>query len=63
MMQGCVGPLSKYANGIEDVVFTAMFGVVGLDVLAILAVTMLLKGRGERERYRYLDMKSGRGGF
>lgn len=55
--------MSKYANGIEDVVFTAMFGVVGVDVLAILAVTMLLKDKGERGRYRYLDMKSGRGGF
>ena len=63
MMEPCVGPLSKYANGIEDVIFTAMFGVVGVDVLAILAVTMLLKDRAERERYRYLDMKSGRGGF
>ena len=63
MMTPCVGPLSRYANGIEDVIFTAMFGVVGLDVLAILAITMLLKDRKERERYRYIDMKGGKLGF
>lgn len=63
MMEPCVGPLSKYANGLEDVIFTALFGVVGVDVLAVLAVTMLLKDRGERERYRWLDLKSGKGGF
>lgn len=63
MMEPCVGPLSKYANGFEDIIFTAMFGIVGIDVLAILAVTMLLKDRKERERYHYIDMKGGKLGF
>lgn len=63
MMEPCVGPLSWYANGLEDIIFTAMFGVVGIDVLTILAVTMLLKDRKERERYRYIDMKGGKLGF
>lgn len=26
---GCVGPFSTYANGFLDLVFTAMFGIVG----------------------------------
>ena len=26
---GCVGPFSNFANGFLDLIFTAMFGIVG----------------------------------
>lgn len=62
-MEGCVGPMSKFANDFLDLVFTAVFGVVGIDVLLILSITMLLKERKEQERYRYIDGKAGISGF
>jgi hypothetical protein len=40
-------------------VFTAVFGIVGIDVLAVLAIAMLLKDRKEKERYRHIDEKLG----
>lgn len=62
-IEGCVGPLSRFANDFLDLVFTAVFGVVGIDVLLILSITMLLKDRKEQERYRYIDGKAGLNGF
>jgi hypothetical protein len=58
-LDGCVGPLSNYANTYLDYVFTAVFGIVGIDVLAVLALAMLLKDRKEKERYRHIDEKLG----
>ncbi|KAF4635792.1 hypothetical protein G7Y89_g2310 [Cudoniella acicularis] len=60
---GCVTPFSKYANNFLDVVFTGAFGIVGVDVALILATAMLLKDRKEKERYRFIDEKSGQGAF
>lgn len=28
--QGCVGPFSSFANGFLDIIFTALFGIVGM---------------------------------
>jgi hypothetical protein len=60
---GCVSPFSKYANNFLDVIFTGAFGIVGIDVLVILATAILLKDRKEKERYRGIDEKSGVGAF
>ncbi|KAJ5054927.1 uncharacterized protein L3040_001189 [Drepanopeziza brunnea f. sp. 'multigermtubi'] len=60
---GCVGPLSSFANNFLDIVFTGAFGIVGIDVVFILATAILLKDRKEKERYRHIDEKSGTRGF
>jgi hypothetical protein len=60
---GCVGPFSKYAGLFLDVVFTGAFGIVGVDVALILCTAILLKDRKEKERYRFIDEKSGAEGF
>lgn len=60
----CVGPLSNYANSFLDRIFTALFGLVGLDVALLLAVVVVLKTRAEKARYRHIDEKNGiHGGF
>ncbi|TID15905.1 putative dihydroxy-acid dehydratase [Venturia nashicola] len=56
---GCVGPFSTFANNYLDLIFTAAFGIVGIDVLLLLAVVMVLKYRAELERYRHIDEKLG----
>jgi len=60
---GCVSPFSTFANNYLDVVFTAAFGIVGIDVLLILSTAILLKDRKEKERYRHIDEKNGAGAF
>lgn len=60
---GCVGPFSNFANGFLDIIFTAAFGIVGLDVILLLCVAMLIKRREELERYRHIDEKIAFGGF
>ena len=60
---GCVGPFSKYAGLFLDVVFTGAFGIVGVDATVILATAMLLKDRKEKERYRFIDEKTGAEAF
>jgi len=62
-LSGCVSPFSTFANNFLDLVFTAAFGVVGVDVALVLSVAMLLKDRKEKERYRHIDEKNGAGGF
>tara|TARA_R110002060_G_C2056125_1_gene95046 strand:- start:80 stop:334 length:255 start_codon:yes stop_codon:yes gene_type:complete len=62
-MIGCVTPFSQYANNFLDTIFTAAFGIVGIDVLLILTTAILLKDRKEKERYRHIDEKSGAQGF
>jgi hypothetical protein len=56
---GCVGPFSSFANSWLDLIFTAAFGMVGLDVLLLLCIAMVIKHRGELERYRHIDEKLG----
>lgn len=56
---GCVGPFSNFANTYLDLVFTAAFGIVGIDVLMLLCIAMVLKHRSELERYRHIDEKNG----
>jgi len=59
---GCIGKFSSAANKYLDRIFTAAFGIVGVDVILILCVAMVLKYRMEQERYRHIDEKNG-GGF
>ncbi|KAI9836936.1 MAG: phospholipid scramblase 1 [Sclerophora amabilis] len=60
---GCVGAFSNFANGYLNVIFTACFGVVALDVILLLCIAMMMKGRKEKERYRNIDQKNGFGGI
>jgi len=57
--QACVGPFALFANIYLDLIFTAAFGIVGVDVLLLLCVQMVIKYRGELERYRHIDEKNG----
>ena len=60
----CVGPFSNFANSLLHRIFTALFGLVGLDVALLLAVVVVLKNRAEKARYRHIDEKNGiNGGF
>lgn len=63
VMSGCAPALTSFSNGFIDRIFTAMFGVVGIDVVLIMAIACLLKDRKERERYRHIDEKSGYSGI
>ncbi|KAI1815383.1 tetraspanin [Poronia punctata] len=56
-MPSCAGPISRFANTSINSVFTAMFGIVGVDALLILATACLLKERKEMERFRVIDEK------
>ncbi|KAG8168148.1 hypothetical protein KVR01_003837 [Diaporthe batatas] len=58
LMRGCAGPLSSFANVFIDNIFTAVFGMAGIDGVLILATACLLKDRKERERFRYIDSKT-----
>jgi hypothetical protein len=59
LMRGCAGPLSAFINELLDDIFTAVFGVVGIDALLVISIACLLKNRKERERYRHIDEKTG----
>lgn len=61
VMRGCAGPISGFANVFLDNIFTALFGIVGFDVLFIMATACLLKDRKERERFQHIDEKHGFG--
>ncbi|PSN69151.1 hypothetical protein BS50DRAFT_333738 [Corynespora cassiicola Philippines] len=58
---GCIGSFSAFANRYLDQIFTAAFGIVGVDVILVLCVAMVLKYRQEQERYRHIDEKNGVG--
>ncbi|KAF2873179.1 tetraspanin [Massariosphaeria phaeospora] len=60
---GCIRPFYLFANKYLDQIFTAAFGIVGVDVLLVLCVAMVLKYRQEQERYKHIDEKNGAGGF
>ncbi|KXX73783.1 hypothetical protein MMYC01_210061 [Madurella mycetomatis] len=61
MLRGCAGPITSFANVFLDNIFTAVFGMVGIDVVFIMATACLLKERKERERFRHIDEKNGAG--
>ena len=64
LVQGCVGPLNSFGNTFVDNIFTAVFGMVAIQALLVVAIAALLKDRKERERYRHIDEKRGaRGAF
>jgi len=60
-MPGCVWGFSNYMSTYLGMVFTASFGIVALDVLLLLNVSMVLKQRREQKRYRHIDEKNGLG--
>ncbi|KFH46552.1 hypothetical protein ACRE_025860 [Hapsidospora chrysogenum ATCC 11550] len=57
LLPGCQAAVSNFANVLLDQIFTAVFGVVGIDVVFILAIACLSKDRKEREWYRRVDQK------
>ncbi|KAG5913415.1 hypothetical protein E4U53_004875, partial [Claviceps sorghi] len=59
LLRGCGTAISDFGNIFLDYFFTSLFGMVGLDAILVLAIACLLKDRKERERYRYIDEKSG----
>lgn len=59
--EGCVGAFSKYSESFLNLIFTAAFGIVGLDMILLLCVAMLVKRRKEILRYRRIDEKRGMG--
>ncbi|KAK9779064.1 putative Tetraspanin [Seiridium cardinale] len=64
LIKGCAAPLTSFSNVFVDNIFTAVFGMVGVDVAMIMAIACLSKDRKERERFRYIDEKNGvKGGF
>ncbi|KAI1261542.1 tetraspanin [Xylariaceae sp. FL1019] len=64
LLRGCATPIATFSNTFVDNIFTALFGIVAVDALAVLAIACVLKDRKETERFRHIDEKSGaRGGF
>ncbi|KAI5867791.1 hypothetical protein GGS23DRAFT_593070 [Durotheca rogersii] len=59
LMRGCAAPLTSFGSTFVDNIFTAVFGMVGIDTLLIMAIACVLKDRKERERFRHIDEKSG----
>ncbi|KAI5809963.1 hypothetical protein DFH27DRAFT_589570 [Peziza echinospora] len=58
---GCINSFSTYAERWLNLVFTAAFGIVGLDFVLILCIAMVIKRRKELLRYRRIDEKMGMG--
>ncbi|KAJ9155607.1 Tetraspanin [Pleurostoma richardsiae] len=59
MMRGCAAPIASFANVFVDDIFTAAFGMAGIDGVLIMATACLLKDRKEAERFRDIDEKAG----
>ncbi|PHH88844.1 hypothetical protein CDD83_6970 [Cordyceps sp. RAO-2017] len=59
LLRGCATAISSFGNIFIDNIFTAVFGMVGIDAIFILTIACLLKDRKECERYRHIDEKSG----
>jgi hypothetical protein len=57
--RGCSVFISSFGGRLIDEVFTAVFGVVGVDAVFLLAIACLLKDRKEQFRYRHIDQKTG----
>lgn len=58
LMKGCSAPITSFLNVFIDNIFTAVFGMVGIDAVFIVTAACLLKDRKERERFRHIDQKS-----
>lgn len=58
---GCVTAFSGYAEKWLNYLFTAAFGVVGMDFILLLCAAMLIRYRKEQLRYRLIDQKWGTG--
>lgn len=59
LQRGCASAITTFSNTLIDDIFTAVFGMVGVDVILIMGITCVLKDRKERERYRHIDEKTG----
>jgi len=59
LLGSCEAPFSQYADQFLDVVFTAFFGIAGVDVLLLMSALCLMKERSEEVRYVRLDQKNG----
>jgi len=59
--EGCVSAFASFAESWVGYLFTAAFGVVGMDVVLLLSAAMLNKYRKEQLRYRAIDQKWGVG--
>jgi len=59
--EGCVSPFANYAERWINLLFTALFGIVGMDAVLILCTAMLIRYRKEQLRYRLIDQKWGMG--
>lgn len=57
----CVVPFSSFADRFLDLVFTAFFGFVAVDVILLLSALCLMKDRKEKVRYKLIDEKAGFG--
>lgn len=57
LLRGCQTAVANFGNVELDDIFTALFGVVGVDVVFIMAIACLHKDRKEREWYRRVDQK------
>ncbi|KAL7951923.1 hypothetical protein V8C42DRAFT_305643 [Trichoderma barbatum] len=57
LLRGCSTNMASFANAFINDLFTALFGMVGIDALLILAIACLLKERKEQERYYIIDQK------
>lgn len=58
---GCVAGFATFAESWIAYLFTAAFGVVGLDVVLLLCAAMMINYRKEQLRYRAIDQKWGVG--
>ncbi|KAL7899762.1 hypothetical protein HDV63DRAFT_325036 [Trichoderma sp. SZMC 28014] len=63
LLRGCSTNMASFANAFVTDLFTAIFGMVGIDALLILAIACLLKERKEIERYYIIDQKRNYGGL
>ncbi|KAL7929590.1 hypothetical protein V8C35DRAFT_193742 [Trichoderma chlorosporum] len=57
LLRGCSTNMTSFANAFINDLFTALFGMVGIDAVLILAIACLLKERKEKERYYIIDQK------
>ncbi|KAH0494862.1 hypothetical protein TgHK011_008447 [Trichoderma gracile] len=57
LLRGCSTNVASFANAFINDLFTAVFGMVGIDALLILAIACLVKERKEMERYYIIDQK------
>lgn len=63
LQPGCAASIGLFGNVFIDDIFTAVFGMVGVDVVFVMAATCLIKERRERERFRHIDEKTGASTF